>query len=88
MKEKQKLDQRNTYTPTNAPQIRSNCDHALNRPETISVHVLKTHSNNPNVSLLQPAGGHKTSTPASRFFPTLTDGVSSGGIRWTYCLNY
>ena len=33
MKEKQKLDRRNTYTPTDAPQVRGNCDHALNREE-------------------------------------------------------
>ena len=33
MKEKQRLDRRNTYTPTDAPQVRGNCDHALNREE-------------------------------------------------------
>ncbi|MDA8143418.1 MAG: RNA-guided endonuclease IscB [Thermoplasmatales archaeon] len=49
MKEKQKLDRRNTYTPADAPQVRSNCDHALNNPETDSVHDLKTPSNNPDV---------------------------------------
>ncbi|MCL4336548.1 MAG: RRXRR domain-containing protein [Candidatus Thermoplasmatota archaeon] len=49
MKEKQKLDRRNTYTPADAPQVRSNCDPALNNPETDSVHDLKTPSNNPDV---------------------------------------
>ena len=51
MKEKQKLDRRNTYTPADAPQVRSNCDHALNSPETDSVHGSKTLSNNPDVDL-------------------------------------
>ncbi|EQB72461.1 MAG: hypothetical protein AMDU4_FER2C00137G0014 [Ferroplasma sp. Type II] len=59
MKERQKLDRRDTYTPTDAPQVRGNCDHALNREETLSVHGLKTPSNNPDVDILQPAGGHK-----------------------------
>ena len=59
MKEKQKLDRRDTYTPTDAPQVRGNCDHALNREETLSVHGSKTLSNNPDVDLPQPAGGHK-----------------------------
>ena len=51
MKEKQKLDRRNTYTPTDAPQTRGNCDHALKREKTLSVHDLKTSSNNPDVDL-------------------------------------
>ncbi len=51
MKEKQKLDRRNTYTPTDAPQTRGNCDHALNREKTLSVPGLKTSSNNPDVDL-------------------------------------
>ncbi|MCL6089480.1 MAG: RNA-guided endonuclease IscB [Candidatus Thermoplasmatota archaeon] len=63
MKEKQKLDRRNTYTPADAPQVRSNCGHALNNPETDSVHDLKTPSNNPDVDTLQPAGGHKADMP-------------------------
>ncbi|MHB8361067.1 MAG: RNA-guided endonuclease IscB [Thermoplasmataceae archaeon] len=49
MKEKQKLDRRDTFTPTDAPQVRGNCDHALNRDESLSVHGLKTLSNNPDV---------------------------------------
>ena len=63
MKEKQKLDRRNTYTPTDAPQVRGNCDHALNREETLSVYGLKTPSNNPDVDLLSPVGGHKADMP-------------------------
>ncbi len=63
MKERQKLDWRNTYTPTDAPQVRGNCDHALNREETLSVHGLKTPSNNPDVDLFSPVGGHKADMP-------------------------
>ncbi len=33
----QKLEERNTYTPTDAPQVRCNCDPALNREETLSL---------------------------------------------------
>ena len=51
MKEKQKLVGRNTCTPTDAPQVRSNCDRALNREDTLSVHGLKTPSNDPDVNL-------------------------------------
>jgi hypothetical protein len=49
VKEKQKLDRRDTYTPANAPQVRSNCDSLLNRVESLSVMSLKTLSNNPDV---------------------------------------
>jgi len=45
----QKLVGRDTYTPTDAPQVRSNCDLALNREETLSVSDLKTPANNPEV---------------------------------------
>ena len=45
----QKLEERNTYTPTNAPLVRCNCDPALNREETLSVPDLKTSSNNSEV---------------------------------------
>jgi len=41
----QKLEERNTYTPTDIPHIRSNCDRRLNREETLSVSGLKTSSN-------------------------------------------
>jgi len=45
----QKLDRRDTYTPTDTPLVRSNCDLPLNREETLSVSGLKTLSNNPEV---------------------------------------
>ncbi len=51
IKEKQKLGKRDTYTPTGAPQACGNCDSALNREETLSVHGLKTSSNGPDVDL-------------------------------------
>ena len=51
IEEKQKLEERNTYTPTGAPQACGNCDHALNIEGTLSVHGLKTSSNNPDVDL-------------------------------------
>ncbi len=63
MKEKQKLDWRNTYTPTDAPQVRGNCDHALNREETLSVHGLKTPSNNPDVDLQSGMTGRDLRVP-------------------------
>ena len=47
----QKLEKRNTYTPTDASQVRSNCDSLLNREETLSVVSSKTYSNNPEVNL-------------------------------------
>ncbi len=49
----QTLEPRNTYTPTNAPQVRCSCDSSLNRgeavEETLSVPGLKTSSNNSDV---------------------------------------
>ncbi len=63
----QQLEERNTYTPTDVPQVRlknpskkdeyhwvfqsSNCDPALNREETLSVLGLKTSSNNSDAAL-------------------------------------
>jgi len=42
----QKLSKRNTYTPTDAPQVCSNCDPALNKTEgRSSVQDLKTFDN-------------------------------------------
>src|SRR5659263_689932 len=38
----QKLEERNTYTPTDIPHIRSNCGLPLNRTET-SVHAVSTY---------------------------------------------
>jgi hypothetical protein len=43
----QKLEERNTYTPTGIPHTRSNCGLPLNREETLSVSGLKTSSNAP-----------------------------------------
>ncbi|MCL4336551.1 MAG: RRXRR domain-containing protein, partial [Candidatus Thermoplasmatota archaeon] len=59
MKEKQKLVGRDTYTPADAPQVRSSVTLSLNSPETDSEQGSKTPSNNPDVDTLQPAGGHK-----------------------------
>ena len=67
MKNMQKLDRRDTYTPTDAPQVRSNCGHALNRDESLGVHGLKTLSNNPDVDILRPTGGFKTIVSAFVF---------------------
>ena len=63
MKEKQKLDRRDTYTPTDAPQVRGNCDHALNREETLSVHGSKTFSNNPDVGIRSGMTGQDLRVP-------------------------
>jgi len=50
----QKLEKRRkTNTPTDAPQVRSNCGLQLNKEETLSVASLKTFSNNPEVDLSQ-----------------------------------
>ncbi|MCX9082380.1 MAG: RNA-guided endonuclease IscB [Candidatus Methanoperedens sp.] len=38
----QKLEERNTYTPTDIPHVGGNCDWILNRPET-SVHAVSTY---------------------------------------------
>ncbi len=47
----QKLEERNTYTPTDIPHIRSNCGLVLNREETLSVSGLKTSSNNSDAAI-------------------------------------
>lgn len=47
----QKLERRNTYTPTNIPHVRSNCDLSLNVEETLCVAGLKTFSNNSDAAL-------------------------------------
>jgi len=48
----QQLEGRNTYTPTDIPHIRSNCDlKSINREETLSVPDLKTSSNNSDAAL-------------------------------------
>ena len=43
-------------TPTDAPQVRGNCDLQLNREETLSVADSKTSLNNPEVDLSQHTG--------------------------------
>ncbi|WP_290704638.1 RNA-guided endonuclease IscB [Ferroplasma sp. Type II] len=63
MKERQKLDRRDTYTPADAPQVRGNCDHALNREETLSVHGLKTPSNTPDVDIQSGMTGQDLRVP-------------------------
>src|SRR3989304_4761448 len=47
----QQLEERNTYTPTDIPQVSGNCDLSLNREETLSVPDLKTSSNNSDAAL-------------------------------------
>jgi len=47
-KKTQQLGRRNTYTPTDASQVRSNCDPSLNREATLSVPDSKTLLNNPD----------------------------------------
>lgn len=48
----QKLEERNTYTPTDIPHVGGNCDRILNREETLSVSGLKTSSNNSDAALI------------------------------------
>ncbi len=61
-KDMQKLEERNTYTPMDVPQVRGNCDPALNVEETLSVLGLKTSSNNSDAAL--------TGFGSSRAYPT------------------
>ena len=51
--EMQQLSIRNTYTPTNAPQVRCNCDLPLNGDQSLSVVDLKTVDNNSEVDQSQ-----------------------------------
>lgn len=57
----QKLRKRTikSNTPTDAPQVRSNCGLPLNKEETLSVVSSKTSLNNPEVDLHQHTGGLK-----------------------------
>lgn len=52
----QKLEERDTYTPTDAPQVCSNCDSELNRNQSFGVQSLKTSSNNLEVDRSQRKG--------------------------------
>ena len=63
MKEKQKLDRRNTCTPTDAPQVRSSVTLSLNREETLSEQSLKTSSNNPDVDIQSGMTGRDLRVP-------------------------
>jgi len=56
--QQQKLGIRNTYTPTDAPQVCSPVTNALNREETLSEHSLKTVSTNPDVAQQSGRTGH------------------------------
>lgn len=54
----QKLEERNTYTPTDIPQVRGNCGLSLNIEETLSVPGLKTSPNNSDAALTATKKGH------------------------------
>ena len=78
----QKLDRRDTYTPMDAPQVLGNCDHALNRDRSLSVHGSRTTSNNPDADLLDDESLYPSFLRIFfRFISAITGGVSSGGIR-------
>ena len=47
----QKLNERNTYTPTDIPHVSGNCDPLLNREESLSVLDSKTSFNNSDAAL-------------------------------------
>jgi hypothetical protein len=47
----QNLEERNTCTPTDVPQVRGNCGLSLNREETRRWAGLKTSSNNSDAAL-------------------------------------
>ena len=49
----QQLSERNTYTPTNIPHVRSNCGSSLNSPDWVrdSVADLKTFDNSLDAAL-------------------------------------
>ncbi len=69
----QKLEERNTYTPTNIPQVRGNCGLILNREETLSVSDLKTSSNNSDAALTGFGSSRTELTSICRKnFPLLT----------------
>ena len=63
MKNTQQLGRRNTYTPTDASQVRSNCDLVLNREETLGVPDLKTLPNNPDENLRSGKSGQDLRVP-------------------------
>jgi hypothetical protein len=57
--EMQKLEKRNTYTPTNTSLVCSSVISNVNKEETLSHTNLKTFSNNLEENLHQQTGGHK-----------------------------
>ena len=63
MKQKQKLDRRDTYTPTDAPQVRGSVILSLNRDQSLSEQNLKTRSNNPDVDLRSGMTGRDLRVP-------------------------
>ena len=52
----QKLERRNTYTPTDTSLVYGNCDRVLNRDQSLSVPGLKTFSNNSEENYSQHRG--------------------------------
>jgi len=66
MKTMQKLEGRDTYTPTDAPQVRSHCDSVIKHDCEVGevLQDLKTLSNNSDVDLLQHTGGLKATVYA------------------------
>ena len=52
----QKLEERDTYTPTDTSHVRGNCGPVLNREETLSVPGSKTSSNNSDAALTTNKG--------------------------------
>ena len=62
----QKLEKRNTYTPTGTPQARSNCDPVIKQSCGVGsvLQGSKTFSNSSDVDLLQHAGGPKANVYA------------------------
>ena len=63
MKEKQKLDRRNTYTPAYDPQVRKSVTLPLKRRETACDQSLKTPSNNPHADLQSGMTGRDLKAP-------------------------
>ena len=63
MKERQKLDRRDTCTPEYDPQVRNSVTLSLNREETLSDQSLKPPSNNPHVDLQSGMTGWDLKVP-------------------------
>ena len=85
VKNKQKLDRRDTYTPTGAPQACGNCDplqngvlKSLNREETLSVPDLKTPSNNPDVDIRSGMTGRGLRVPIINMYNETLMPTTSG----------